>query len=122
VGVEYLVPAGGAARAVHGQEGKRPLVEVPLRAGYVYERSPVPPQLGETNFVDADRHTLSLGAGVTLNAPFALLPGSIHWDVHGELSILPERVTKKQNPADFIGDYRASGSMAGLGTTLSGAF
>jgi hypothetical protein len=122
IGVEYLVLAFGAPRAVHGHEEKKPLLEIPLRAGYVYERSPVPPQIGVTNFVDADRHTLSLGAGVTLNAPFALLPGSIHWDMHGQLSILPERVTHKDSPADFIGDYRAAGSMLGLGTTLSAVF
>lgn len=122
VGVEYLLPLGEAKQVVRGREEKRPLVEIPLRAGYVYERSPVPPQTGLTNFVDADRHTLSLGAGVTLNAPIAELPGSIHWDIHGQLAILPERVTHKDNPADFVGDYRAGGSMLGLGTTLSAVF
>jgi len=122
VGVEYILPGLGAPRKVAGHEEALPLVEIPLRVGYVYERSPVPPQTGLTNFVDADRHTLSLGAGFTLNAPGKLMPGSLHLDLHAQISILPERVTEKHNPADFIGDYRAGGSMVGLGSTLSAVF
>jgi long-chain fatty acid transport protein len=120
VGVEYTLPAAGAIRRVHGEDHR--LLEIPIRAGYVFERSPVPPQTGVTNFVDADRHTLSLGAGVILNAPFAELPGHLQLDVHGQLSVLPERTTHKDNPADFVGDYRAGGTMVGLGSTLSAVF
>mgnify|MGYP000485221750 CR=1 FL=1 len=57
-----------------------------------------------------------------VNAPGAVLPGSLHLDVHGQVSVLPERVVHKDNPADFVGDYRASGTMLGLGTTLSAVF
>ena len=120
VGVEYTLPAAGSIRRVHGEDHR--LLEIPIRAGYVFERSPVPPQTGVTNFVDADRHTMSLGAGVILNAPFAELPGHLQLDVHGQLSVLPERITHKDNPADFVGDYRAGGTMVGLGTTLSAVF
>lgn len=120
VGVEYTLPAAGSLRRVHGEDHR--LLEIPIRAGYVFERSPVPPQTGVTNFVDADRHTISLGAGVILNAPFAVLPGHLALDVHGQLSILPERITHKDNPADFVGDYRAGGTMVGLGSTLSAVF
>jgi len=95
---------------------------MPLRAGYVYERSPVPPQTGLTNFVDTDRHTLSLGAGLVLSALKPVLPGSLTLDLHAQLSVLPERLTLKASPADFVGDYRASGTMFGLGTTLSLGF
>lgn len=120
VGVEYTLPVGGTMRRVHDEDHR--LIEIPLRAGYVFERSPVPPQTGVTNFVDADRHTLSLGAGLIVNAPFAELPGHLALDVHGQLSILPERLTHKDNPADFVGDYRAGGTMLGLGSTLSAVF
>ncbi len=120
VGVEYTLSAAGSIRRVHDED--RRLVEIPLRAGYVFESSPVPPQTGVTNFVDADRHTLSLGAGLIVNAPFAVFPGRLELDVHAQLSILPERVTRKDNPADFVGDYRAGGSMLGLGSTLSAVF
>ena len=122
VGVEYLWPVAGGMRHVAGKARDRRLVEVPLRAGYVYEDSPVPAQSGFTNFVDASRHTFTIGTGVTLNAPSEEIHGSIHFDVHGELSILPEVTVTKSNPADFIGDYRAEGRMLGLGATLSAVF
>jgi hypothetical protein len=121
-GVEYVVPAAGGMRRVSGDDQEHRLLEIPLRAGYAFEKSPVPPQTGVTNFVDADRHTISLGVGIVLNAPGAVLPGSLVLDLHGQLSLLPERVTRKDNPADFIGSYRAGGSMYGLGSTLSAVF
>jgi long-chain fatty acid transport protein len=122
VGVEYVVPAAGSYRRLANEDVDRRTVEIPLRAGYVYERSPVPPQTGITNFVDADRHTLSLGAGVTLNAPGKVLPGSLTLDLHAQYSILPERVTRKDNAADFVGSYRAGGSMLGIGATMTAVF
>jgi long-chain fatty acid transport protein len=122
VGAEYVLPVAGRLRAVHGEAKPHRLVEIPLRVGYVYERSPVPPQSGLTNFVDTDRHTFSAGFGVILNAPARELPGSLHLDAHVAASILPERVMDKANAADFVGDYRASGSMLTLGATLSAVF
>ena len=122
VGAEYIVPLGGAPRLVSGDTVERRLFEMPLRAGYVYERSPVPPQTGLTNFVDADRHTLSLGAGLTVNAPGAVLPGSLTLDVHAQASILPERLIRKSNAADFTGSFTAGGSMSGIGATLTAVF
>ncbi len=97
-------------------------LEVPLRAGYSYERSPVPPQTGITNFVDADRHALSAGFGVRLMRPIAELPGDVRLDAHVQWSYLPERTIAKSNPADYVGDYRASGTMLAGGATLSLGF
>ena len=133
VGVEYRL-GFGAARARAGDEAahaapggarapeRRPLIEVPLRAGYFYEASPVPPQTGITNFIDGDRHTVSIGAGVAVAPPLAELPRTVRLDVHGQLSVLPERSIDKTNPADFIGSYRADGTMIGLGATLGAVF
>ena len=121
-GVEYIIPAAGGLRRLADDDEDRRALEIPLRAGYVYERSPVPPQTGVTNFVDGDRHTFSLGAGLTLNAPGSVLAGSLTVDLHAQLSVLKERITHKDNPADFIGDYRSSGSMLGLGSTLTAVF
>ena len=95
---------------------------MPVRLGYVYEQTPVPAQTGITNFVDTDRHTVSAGAGLTLNQPGSVLAGSVTLDLHGQLSILPTRVTHKDNPADFVGDYTAGGTMVGIGTTLTAVF
>jgi long-chain fatty acid transport protein len=122
LGVEYVVPVAGALRHLEGDPIERRALEIPLRAGYVYEKTPVPAQTGATNFVDTDRHTVSLGAGLTLNAPGSVLTGSLTLDLHGQFSILPERVTLKDNPADFVGDYKASGTMVGIGTTLTAVF
>lgn len=107
VGVEWALP------------WPRPgaLFRFTLRGGYVFEKSPVPPQSGVTNFVDADRHTLTLGGGIVLDrAPFPSL------DLHFLHSWLPERITIKESPADPVGDYRQRGTMVGLGATLGARF
>ncbi|EYF07968.1 OmpP1/FadL family transporter [Chondromyces apiculatus] len=122
VGVEYVWPVAGPMRQISGEATPRRALEVPLRAGYVYERSPIPPQTGATNYVDVDRHTMSLGAGLWWNRPGAVLQGALRLDVHGQLSVLPEQVTEKANPADFIGDFRAGGTMISAGGTLTAAF
>jgi long-chain fatty acid transport protein len=97
-------------------------LQVPVRAGYVYERSPVPPQTGVTNYVDTDRHVLSIGTGVVLRDLGAVLPGNLRFDTHAQLSILPTRVTLKDSPADYVGDYRARGSILNVGANLSMGF
>ena len=107
IGVEWLLP--------WPREGA--LFRATVRGGYVFEKSPVPPQSGVTNFVDTDRHTFTLGAGLCLDRPpFVTL------DLHFLYSLLPERVTLKENPSDLVGDYRQNGSMVGIGTTLGAAF
>jgi long-chain fatty acid transport protein len=122
VGAEYVVPVAGPPREVKGDLGPHRLFEIPLRLGYAYEASPVPPQTGLTNFVDADRHIFSAGTGALLHAPVEELPASIHLDVHAQLSVLPKRETEKTNPSDFIGSYTADGTIIGLGTTLRAVF
>ncbi len=122
LGIEYVIPVAGGFRHLEGDPIERRAVEIPVRAGYVYERTPVPPQTGVTNYIDTDRHTVSLGTGLTLNAPGSVLKGSVTLDVHGALSVLPARVTLKQNPANFVGDYTASGTMMTAGTTLTAVF
>jgi long-chain fatty acid transport protein len=121
LGVEYVLGFGAPTKLPNRDEDA-PTVEVPLRVGFAYERSPVPPQTGFTNFVDADRVTVTAGTGVAWNAPGAVLPGTLRLDVHAMLSVLPERVTKKSSPADFVGDYRASGTMLGMGASLGVVF
>ena len=112
IGLEYSFGFGGTVD-VHGEA--RPAIQVPLRAGYAYEATPIPPQTGVTNFVDADRHTVSAGAALVLNHPSSVLRGTLHVDAYFQASILPQRETRKANAADFVGDYRASGAMLGGG-------
>jgi len=101
---------------------RSPRVDVPVRLGYVYEISPVPPQTGPTNFVDADRHTLAAGLGALLRPGLSFFRGEIALDAHGALMILPERTTHKSNPADFVGDYRQRGRQLNVGATLAFRF
>lgn len=97
-------------------------VEVPARIGYAFEKSPVPDQPGITNLIDADRHTLTLGLGVLLKEPFGDVLGAMSLDAHGMFSFLPKRRFFKDNPADFIGDYSAAGTIFGAGGDLKVAF
>jgi long-chain fatty acid transport protein len=120
VGIEYSGAGGGAMRRVHGEDHR--LVEIPLRAGYVYEPTPVPDQSGETNLIDSDRHTWTVGIGVAINRPLDEIPGSVRLDAHGTFSWLVERTFLKDNPADFVGDYTAGGTQFGGGGTLGLTF
>ena len=65
---------------------------------------------------------MSLGVGVRLIAPIRELPGDVRFDLHTQLSVLPESVTTKDDPSDFIGDYRAGGHIWNVGMTTSVGF
>ncbi len=93
-----------------------------LRAGYSFQKSPVGPQNGVTNYVDRDRHTMAIGAGIRIDKPLAILPGDVRFDVHAQVSVLPTSVTTKDDPADLIGDYTAGGYIWNLGATLMAGF
>lgn len=109
VGAEFTAAFGGR-HAAH------------VRAGYVYDASPVPEQPGLTNFVDADRHVVSLGLGLTLRRLGSVVPGTLALDLHGAMQLLPERTFLKASPADPVGDLRVSGLVYSLGATASVEF
>lgn len=92
------------------------------RAGYEYAKSPIAPQNGATSYVDRDRHTASLGAGVTARHLTPLLPAALSFDVHVQWSELPTRTTEKASPADLVGDFTAGGRILAFGATLGVAF
>jgi long-chain fatty acid transport protein len=96
--------------------------EVPLRAGYIFEPSPVPPQTGPTNFVDSDRHTVTVGIGLRFPRPLGVIAGDVSLDTHAAVSFLPARTTLKDNPSDYVGDYTREGRQVNLGATLGARF
>jgi len=96
-----------------------PRVDAFARAGYEWAKSPFAAQTGRANYVDADRHTMSLGAGVVVRPGVPELPPEIHLDGHAQLSVLPGRMMAKDSPADLVGDYRAGGHVWNVGTTLT---
>lgn len=96
LGVEVL-----AARGRH--------TEWRVRAGYAYEPSPAPEQRGETNFVDNDKHTFSLGGGVQIRRVTEILPRPFDLDLYLAATVLPDRAHRKLSPVDPIGDYVSDG-------------
>jgi hypothetical protein len=68
---------------------------VTARAGYAFERSPVPEQRGLTSFADNDRHVVALGGGVALRGLTSILPKPIRFDVALQLHALVPRTTTK---------------------------
>ncbi|MBL8602623.1 MAG: outer membrane protein transport protein [Myxococcales bacterium] len=105
IGAEYLMPLGQHTLA--------------LRGGYHYDPSPVPAQAGVTNFIDASRHVVALGLGLSLRGLGRLIPGRLGLDLGASLQVLPERVVSKADPNDPVGDYRVGGTALTLASTLS---
>lgn len=96
--------------------------EALLRGGYEYAKSPIGAQTGVTNYIDRDRHSVSLGLGGRAIAPIRELPGDVRLDVHAQLSVLTTATTLKSDPADTVGDYTAGGHIWNLGATLTVGF
>lgn len=93
-----------------------------LRGGLEVAKSPIPPQTGVTNYVDRDRTTLSVGAGIALRELVAELPGALSLDAHLQWSTLATETTRKSSPVDYVGDYSAGGSILNVGVTAGFAF
>ena len=92
-------------------------LDVSLRGGYAYELSPVPEQFGETNFIDNDKHTLSLGSGVVLRDFTEILLEPLSLDAFVAMTILSERPHTKLSPIDPVGDYRSGGYILQAGVS-----
>lgn len=85
---------------------------LPLRAGYVFEASPLT-ATSSSNFVDADRHVVSLGFGLEAPGP-SPLTGRVLLDAHGAYSgFVPRNV-----PGPDGETHRAGGSIWVFGATL----
>ena len=93
-----------------------------LRAGYEFQKTPIEPQTGITNYIDRDRHTFSFGLGVTARDLASQLPAAVSLDLHAAISALIDDTTYKSSAADFVGDYTAGGTIVNLGATLGVAF
>ena len=101
---------------------QRPKLALDLRGGYSYEPTPVPEQIGESNFADADKHTFSVGAGLELSRITAILPRPLAIDAHLAVSYLPSRANHKVDPLDPVGDFVADGAIVQLGIMLRSRF
>lgn len=99
-----------------------PQVGVQVRGGYLYENTPAPVQTDVTNLVDTNRHTVSLGGGLTLRDLAPLIDGFVQIDLHLQLSLMERRRMVKVSPIDPIGDYVAQGFILAGGVTAELAF
>ncbi|HTQ05411.1 MAG TPA: outer membrane protein transport protein [Polyangiaceae bacterium] len=95
-----------------------PGIELRLRAGYAYERSPVPRLQTATRFLDLDRHVLAGGAGVewaTARGPFDAL--RLDLSIADALGVARTASTTAGADAD-----RGSGHVLLVGATLGLVF
>ncbi len=97
-------------------------IDLLVRGGYEYAKSPIPRQTGTTNYVDLDRHSMSAGLGVQWHVKSHIYSGTLSFDTHLQWSELVSQVFEKNNPADFIGDYRASGHILNYGASIAAQF
>ena len=85
-------------------------------------RAPSARRPGPTNYVDSDRHVFSAGSACGCSHPGAVLPGDVRFDVHGQLSVLPDTTIVKQDPSDPVGNYTAGGHIWNFGGTATVGF
>jgi long-chain fatty acid transport protein len=102
VGTEYTLPLRRASK-------------LRLRAGYVFERSPLPAQR-TTRWLDSDRHTLTVGSGFEAAAG----PGLLRFDAYGLVTVMPERSAVLESELGV--PRRASGLRFGFGLGSSYGF
>jgi long-chain fatty acid transport protein len=88
------------------------------RLGYQFRPTPIPEQVGLTNYVDNDAHTLSAGLGVTFPDPLNLDENPVTIELSGAYSILADRVTQKQTELDPVGDYLHGGEVLTISVSL----
>lgn len=98
-----------------------------LRGGYFYSPSPVPDQVGDTNYADSNRHGISFGFGTSINNPWTeAAPVSesqwIDFDLFVQLNYLERRdITKNSSTNIGAPGYTAGGNIwvYGLHTSLN---
>ena len=88
-----------------------------VRGGVALEPSPAPEQVGNTNFVDNDKYTTTVGVGLTLPHLGSVVPNAVSFDAFVAFTVLPERFHRKLSSVDRVGDLRAGGSIVQAGLT-----
>ena len=105
---DLLIPAVGVEwRAI--ESAARDRLALDVRGGYRYEASPVPEQLSESSFGDADKHIISGGLGLELRKLGRVLPRPLSIDGFAAVTVLPERIFRKLDPRSAVGDFTVQG-------------
>lgn len=87
-----------------------------LRGGWWYWPTPVPNQVGRTNYLDASSHHLALGVGLTFRDPLDVFAQPITVDLAGEAALLADRAVDKGS--DGRVDYAFGGSLFQLAASV----
>jgi len=88
-----------------------PIPRLAVRGGYYYEMSPVPDQTGTSNYIDNNKHVISLGAGWTTE-PRSTFPNKpISIEGHFQWQLLEQR--------EFYKGFSSGGYMFNTGLSLT---
>ena len=82
---------------------------VVIRGGYWYRPTPIPNQVGRTNYLDASTHHVALGAGFTFKDPLDVFERPVTFDLAAQASFLNPRNVDKGS--DGTVDYRFGGQV-----------
>jgi len=102
VGVEYLASSSKST-------------EVQVRGGYSFEPSPSPDQVGQSNLIDNNKHTFTLGGTLTFKHWNSVIPRPASIDAYFGLTLLESRQYHKLSPVDPVGDYKSTGKVYQMG-------
>ncbi|RMG10944.1 MAG: hypothetical protein D6729_18690 [Deltaproteobacteria bacterium] len=89
---------------------------VTLRGGTWLRPTPVPDQVGKTNFLDATTLHLSLGASFTFSDPLEIFSEPVTFDAATQAAFLKERTVDKGS--DGRPEYRFGGTLFQLAASL----
>lgn len=106
LGVQYAMSIG-------------PRVGLDLRAGYAFEKSPAPREQPASAFIDADRHIVSFGTGLSWRHAAPWLPEVVRADMQAQLSEWPSSVINTGSATKVLS---ARGSAWCAGATLTFGF
>jgi len=109
IGVEYLAVSSAKT-------------DVMVRGGYSFEASPVPEQVGQTNHIDNDKHTFSMGATYTMKKWSSIVPKPASFDIYFAFTMLSARSHRKLSAVDPIGDYESTGQVFQMGAASRWSF
>ena len=103
---------------VEWRQGER----LKLRGGYFFRPTPVPPQTGRSNFLDADAHVLSLGAGWSFDDPLQMA-SALTIDAAAQVTVLAGReVVKDKMVPNKNPDYSFGGTHLDLAVAVKYEF
>ena len=88
-----------------------------VRMGYFFRPTPIPDQVGYSNFIDNDAHVISLGGTLTVEDPLEAHENPVSFDVFFQLTYLVGRTMDKDSDRDYVGvgSYQAGGVILNMG-------